>query len=155
VREHMGAVHVRAGLVAVAFGLTSVFVLAAVPASSAGTAGSSITPMACPQVPPQLGPVSGGYTGGIARIPSGGGSVKRIVSRLPSGKLSPQPPLSHVVAGMAVHLYIGVRQSYDVTAGSAVVWRYNARNNQLTIFANDLADLMGLTFGPDGTLVCS
>jgi hypothetical protein len=96
-----------------------------------GTGGNQwATKHDCPQAPSPLGPVRGGYTGSIARVLPGGGSVK-------------------------VHLYIGVRRSYDVTAGSAAVWQFNPRSNQLTVFAKDLTDMMGLTFGPDGTLVCA
>ena len=53
-----------------------------------------------------------------------------------------------------VHLYIGLPRRHDVPARPTVVWQFNPRANQLTVFAKDLADMMGLTFGPDGTLVC-
>jgi hypothetical protein len=245
--------------------------------AEAGTGGNQrTTKHDCPQVAPPLGPVSGGYTGSIARVPPGGGSFRDIVSGLPSGKLSALPPLANVVTGTAdvqmvrgrligllggtgcqhglinavnelfavgrhgsinrlanlsyfalshpgahpptydlepeglffqfavvgrdyyvtetnhqflarvlpngtvqpvidfsaiygTHnfqhyagpsglvyhhgfLYIGVQRSYEVPAGSAVVWQFNPRNNQLIVFAKGLTDVMGLTFGRDGTM---
>jgi hypothetical protein len=99
--------------------------------AEAGTGGNQRTTQHdCAQVPLPLGPVRGGYTGSIAQVPPGGGSVK-------------------------VHLYIGVRRSYDVPPTAAAVWQFNPRNNQLTVFAKDLTDMMALTFGHDGTLVCA
>jgi hypothetical protein len=58
-------------------------------------------------------------------------------------------------SGLVYHhgfLYIGVQRSYVAPRGEAVVWQFNPRNNQLTVFAKDLTDVMGITFGRDGTL---
>jgi hypothetical protein len=155
----MGAGHARAGLVTAAFILTSVFVVASVPASSAGTAGSSIKPTVALIKPTVYvsglnnpNRISFDQRGDLYIAEAGTGGNQRTTKHA-----CPQvPPLGPVRGGYAhVHLYIGVPRSYDVTAGSAVVWQFNPRSNQLTVFAKNLTDLMGLTFGPDSALVCS
>jgi hypothetical protein len=70
--------------------------------AEAGTGGHRRTfPRQCQQVPPPLGPVSGGYTGRISEAPPGGGRFKVLISHLPSAMLSPLPPYANVVLGMA------------------------------------------------------
>ena len=56
--------------------------------AEAGRGGTSSTQGLCPQVPPPIGPFTGGYTGRISRI-NPAGQRHTVVDRLPSAQTSP------------------------------------------------------------------
>jgi hypothetical protein len=70
--------------------------------AEAGTGGTMRTTAAqCEQVAPPLGPVSGGHTARISKVPPGGGTFQVVADGLPSSQYSPTPPLANVVTGLA------------------------------------------------------
>jgi hypothetical protein len=68
-------------------------------------------------------------------------------SHTPLGYVGPASIVSH-----DGFLYIGAVMGNPILPGVAMVWRVDPRTGQFTVFANRLTNVIGLTFGNDGTL---
>jgi hypothetical protein len=131
-----------------------------------GGAGGTMTTTAtqCQQVPPPVGPYSGGFTARISKI-SSNGTRTTVVDDLPSSQTSPD--LGSLVSGVADVAFLG-NQLYGLEAGAGcshglagtdnTVFRVNADGTTTTVAdlsaflkANPVARPEPDDFEPDGT----
>jgi len=81
-----------------------------------GTGGSATTTTAqCAQVPPMVGPYSGGFTADVLRFSASGGSRTVVAAGLPSSQTSPM--LGSLASGVADLAWSGGKL-YAITAGA-------------------------------------
>src|SRR6516162_3077613 len=93
-----------------------------------GTGGGlSTTPTDCPQVPPPVGPYTGGFTARISRI-SPAGQRTIVVDGLPSSQTS--PALGNLASGVADLAFVG-DELYALMAGSGCSHGLSGTKNEI------------------------